>query len=207
MSLLHQDAPEEQDTAARGEEFTKGSGHLVLASIIAAVVVTIIIAIYVISGEKPPPITGEAEQVWVYPMHTVTSGFDANGDPMPKEDFDQVLVLARLKLHNQSQIPLFLLDILTNASFGDGIHSSYVASTAQYNELFLAHRELAAYHGNALSPQMTIDAGQTVEGDIVSAFRMTREQWATHKDLNFTVTVRYQPNLVLTPHVPVTEVP
>ena len=113
-----------------------------------------------------------------------------------------------LKLHNQyRRFRYFFSDILTNASFGDGIHSSYVASTAQYNELFLAHRELAAYHGNALSPQMTIDAGQTVEGDIVSAFRMTREQWATHKDLNFTVTVRYQPNLVLTPHVPVTEVP
>ena len=35
MSLLHQESPEEIDDAALGEEYTKGSSHVVMASIIA----------------------------------------------------------------------------------------------------------------------------------------------------------------------------
>lgn len=204
MSLLHQ---EQLDDAARGEEFTKGTTHILIASVLAAIVVTIIIVVYVITGQKPPAMTGEVEQVWVHPMHTVTSGYDASGAPIPQESFDQVLVIARIKLHNQSHIPLFLLNIMTNATLGDGIHSSYAATTTQFDELFMMHPELAALHGPALSPQATIEAGADAEGTIVSAYRMTAQDWAAHQNLNFSVGIRYQPNLVLTPKVPETLVP
>jgi hypothetical protein len=204
MSLLHQ---EELDDAARGEELTKGTSHVLIAAVIAAIVVTIIIAVYVIAGQKPPAITGEIEQVWVHPMHTVTSGFDASGAPIPQETLDQVLVITRIKLHNQSQIPLFVLNILTNATLSDGIHSSYAATSTQYEELFMMHPELAALHGPALSPQTTIEPGGDAEGNIVSAYRMTKQEWDAHTNLNYSVTVRYQPNLVLTPKVPETLVP
>ena len=40
MSLLHQESGEEIDDAARGESFTKGSSHLVTASLIAALLVS-----------------------------------------------------------------------------------------------------------------------------------------------------------------------
>ena len=45
MSLLHQDSPEEIDDAARGEEFTKGTSHVVWASALATVLVTVAIAL------------------------------------------------------------------------------------------------------------------------------------------------------------------
>ena len=67
MSLLHQDSPEEIDDAALGEELTKGTSHVVVATVIAAVVVTIAIAIYVLAGQKPPAATGEIVQVWAHP--------------------------------------------------------------------------------------------------------------------------------------------
>lgn len=207
MSLLHQESTEELDDAARGEELTKGTSHVVVAAIVATIVVTIIIAVYVITGQKPPPMTGDVEQVWVHPMHTETSGYDASGAPMPKESLDQVMVFARIKLHNQSQMPLFVLNMMTDATMDDGIHSSYAATASQYEELFMVHPELVALHGQPISPQMTIEPGQTVEGDIVSAYRMTKEQWDAHKKLDFTVSIRYQPNLVLTPKVPITLVP
>ena len=44
MSLLHQESPEEIDDAALGEEYTKGSSHVILAAIIAAVIVSAAIA-------------------------------------------------------------------------------------------------------------------------------------------------------------------
>jgi len=47
---------------------------------------------------------------------------------------------------------------------------------------------------------MTLAPGQTVEGTIVSAFRMSKPQWDAGKDLSFTFAFEYQPSLVLAPH-------
>jgi hypothetical protein len=204
MSLLQQGSPV-LDDAARGEELTKGSSHLITASIVATVLVSIAIAVYVLAGQKPPASAGEIEQVWAHPLHTETSGLDASGAPMPKESFDQVLVFARVKLKNQSNEPLFLYQILTNATLDDGIHSSYAATPSSYERVFLAYPELAALHGNGLSQEATLDPGQTIEGTFVSSFKLTKAQWDARKDLNFTFAFKYQPSLVLTPHSPITE--
>jgi hypothetical protein len=200
MSLLHQDASEEIDDAARGEEFTKGSSHVVWAGLAAALLVTVAVAAYVIAGQKPPMASGEIEQVWVHPQHTETSGFDANGAPMPVESFDQIYVFSLVKLHNQSTQPLFLHNIMANIRLADGIHSSYAATAGDYDRVFLAYPSMPVPHGKGLPLEMTIDPGQTVEGTIVSAFRMGKQQWDTGKDLNFTFAFQYQPSLVLAPH-------
>ena len=49
MSLLHQ---EELDDAARGEELTRGTSHVVIAAIIAGLVMCIAIGIYAIAGQN-----------------------------------------------------------------------------------------------------------------------------------------------------------
>ena len=206
MSLLHQDTPEEIDDAARGEEFTKGTSHVAWASVVAAILVTVAIALYMWIGQKPPAASGEIVQVWAHPRHMETSGFDANGAPMAKDVFDEVLVFAHVRLHNQSKQPLFLHQILTNATLSDGgIHSSYAATAGDYDRIFIAYPELAASRGKPLSLDTTLDPGQTQEGEIVSAFRLTKQQWDARKDLNFTFGFQYQPNLVLAPHSAVTE--
>jgi len=205
MSLLHQDSPEETDDAARGEELTKGSSHVVIAGIIAAVVVTIVIALYVLAGQKPPAATGEIVQVWGHPRHTITSGFDAAGAAMAQKSFDHVLVFTQVKLHNQSDKPLFLHQILTNATLADGPHTSYAATLTDYDRVFIAYPELASLHSKGLSPETTINPGQTVEGTFVSSFRITKEQWDARKDLSFTFAFQYLPSLTLTPHSAVTE--
>lgn len=206
MSLLHQDSAEELDDAAKGEELTRGTSHRVIATVVAAIVVTILIALYVIAGQKPPMATGEVVAVWVHPLHVQSSGFDANGMPMAKENFDQVLVFAQVRLHNQSKMPLYLTNILTNAALADGIHSSYAATAGDFNRVFVAYPGIPVPHGTALSPfDEQINPGQTVEGMFVCAFRLTKEQWDARKSLDFTFSFRYQPNLKLTPHVPITE--
>ena len=205
MSLLHQETPEDIDDAALGEEYTKGSSHVILAGIVAAVVVSAAIAIYVLSGQKPPMATGEIEQMWAHPQHTESSGFDANGEAMAKESFDQVFVFALVKLHNQSDQPLYLRNAMINTKPSDGIHSSYAASAADYDRVYLAYPSMPVPHGKALSLKTTIDPGQTVEGTIVSAFRMSRAQWDAGKDLNVTFSFSYQPSLVLAPKTAVIE--
>src|SRR5580698_3690084 len=113
MSLLQQDTTV-LDDAAKGEEFTKGTTHLFKAAIISTIALSIAAFVYVYSNEKPPVATGEILNVWAHPLHTETSGFDSNGAPMAKESFDQVFVFTQVRLHNQSNGPLFLINVLTD---------------------------------------------------------------------------------------------
>jgi len=171
-----------------------------LTSVIAAILVTIGIAVYVITGQKPPAATGDIIQVWAHAQHTQSSGFDANGAPMPQDSFDQVLVFTHVTLHNQSTQPLFLLNAMTNATLDDGIHSSYAATAVDYDRIFLAYPDIPVQHGKALALDSAIPPGQSIEGTIVSSFRLTKQQWDARKDLNFSFNFRYQPTLKLTPH-------
>jgi hypothetical protein len=205
MSLLHQDSPEEIDDAALGESFTKGTSHVVWASVVAAIIVSVAITLFVLSVEKPPASVGEVLDVWAHPMHVETSGLDANGAPMPKQSFDQVLIFAHVRLHNQSKDPLFLHEVLTNLALGDGIRSSYAASASDFDRTFLVYPGLKIAHGKALPTDATLDPGQTLEGEIVCSFRISKEQWESRKNLNFTFAFRYQPQLVLTPQAAVIE--
>jgi hypothetical protein len=205
MSLLHQDTPEEIDDAARGEELTKGSSHLAWTALAAFVLVSIAIAVYFIAGQKPPPLTGDIVAVWAHPQHTETSGLDANGAPMPKDSFDQVLVFTEVRLHNQSNLPLYLITVMTNATLDDGIHTSYAGSKSDYDRVFLAYPDMPVPHGPALPLNLTMNPGQTVDGTFVSSFRLTKQQWDARKNLNFTFALRYQPNLVLASHTAVIE--
>jgi hypothetical protein len=198
MSLLQQNSPDVDD-AARGEEYTKGTSHVIWATVVATVLVTIAIVIYVLAGEKPPAVVGQVEQVWVHPVHTVTAGFDASGAAIPTESYDQVLVFTRVSLHNQSDKPLFMHQIMTNAKFDDGIHTSYAATSADYDRIFQAYPELASVHGQGLSQATTINPGETKDGNFVSAFKMNKQQWDERKDLNFTFAFQYQPALTLAP--------
>jgi hypothetical protein len=58
-------------------------------------------------------------------------------------------------------------------------------------------------HGPGLSLMATINPGQTVEGTIVSAFHLTKQQWDARKNLSFTFAFQYKPNLTLTPKIAV----
>jgi hypothetical protein len=203
MSLLQQDSTPELDDAAKGEELTKGTSHVVWATLAATVVVSIAIAIYVIAGQKPPIAKGEILGVWAHPQHTVTSGFDASGAPVEQDTVDQMFVFTRIRLSNQSDHPIFLQNVLTNVTLDDGVHSSYAANKGDYDRLFVAYPDITVPHGPSISPLNTeIDPGQTVEGEIVSSFRtMTKQQWDARKKLDYTLSFRYQPNLTLTPQV------
>jgi hypothetical protein len=162
----------------------------------ATVVVSIAIGTYVFMEQKPPIATGEIVAVWAHPQHTETSGLDASGAPMPKEEVDQVMVFTQVKLTNHTDHPLYLANVLTNATLADGIHSSYAANTGDYERIFIAYPNIPVPHNAPLSPlDTTINPGQTVEGTFVSAFKMTKQDWDARKKLDYTFSFRYQPSL------------
>jgi hypothetical protein len=157
MSLLQQNS-QEQDDAARGEELTKGSSNVLLASVIAALLVTIAIFLYVKLGEKPMPATGDVTNLNAHLMHRETPGLDANGAPMAQDKFDQILVFAHARLHNRSKQPLFLHEIMSNVTLNDGEHVSYAAPASDYERLFKVYPELAALHATPLPIDLTSPA-------------------------------------------------
>jgi hypothetical protein len=207
MSLLDQESAGKIDGAAPGEEYTKGSSHLIWASLIAALVVSAAIVAYVLLGEKPPVATGEIVQVWACPQHVETSGFDANGASMDKESFNRVLLFAHVKLHNRSDNPIFLEDILANTKLGDGTLSVSAGSPAQFEEVFVAYPKLAALHSGVLAPRTVIAPGQSLDGTAFWTIRRSKQEWETRQGLDFTFKFQYQPSLRLTPGTAVTTVP
>ena len=204
MSLLQQNS-NQLDDAAQGEDFTKGSSHTVLAGLVAAVLVSIAVFFYARLGEKPPVASGEVTNVVSHLMHRETSGLDASGAPMPKDVFDQVLVFSHVRLRNDTRGPLFLHQVMANATLPDGIHTSYAATPVDYERIFQAYPELAPLHGHPIPMETTIEAGQSLEGDFVSALRLSKAEWDSRKDLNFTFGFRYQPVFTLKATGPVTD--
>lgn len=200
MSLLQQ---ESRDTA--GESYTRGTSHVIIATVIAVVLVSAAITIYVIAGEKPPAATGDVIDVWAHPMHTETSGFDANGAAIPKEEIDQVLLFTHVRLHNQSKQPIFLHQVIANATLPDGIHSSYAAMPTDYERIFKAYPQLQQWYAPPISPDLTIKPGETKEGTFACSFRMTKADWDSRKKLDYTFNFQYLPGLVLDSKGPITE--
>jgi hypothetical protein len=192
MSLLQQ---ESQGTA--GESYTKGTSHVIIATVIAVVLVSAAITVYVIAGEKPPAPTGEVLDVWAHPMHTETSGWDANGAAIPKEEIDQVLLFTHVRLHNQGKQPIFLHQVLANLTLPDGIHSSYAATPTDYERVFKGYSQLQQWHAPAISPDLTLQPGETKEGSFVCSYRMTKADWETRKALGYTFNFQYLPALTL----------
>jgi hypothetical protein len=207
MSLLRQDvqpdSPDQLDDAARGESFTRGTSPIVLASIVAAIVVTIAIAAYIIAGQTPPAATGQVLDVWAHPMNVTTPAFDASGAPIPQDSSDQVLVFTHVRLHNQSTNPLFLAHVMANATLADGVHSSYAAPASDYDRIFLAYPDLARWRATPLNTEATIQPGQTIEGTFVTSFKMSKADWDARKGLDFTLGFQYQPPMTLSPAAPI----
>ena len=196
MSLLQQNDAE-LDDAARGDDLARGTSHIVWAAILAAIVVSIAVVAYALVTRETPAAAGQVTRAAVRFVHRENSGLDAAGSPMPKDPFDQALVFSHIQLRNQGKNPMFVRQIMTNITLEDGIHTSYAAVPHDYERLFQASPELAALHGTPLPMEATIPPGQSLEGDLVAAFRLTPEQWNARKGLSYQVSLQYQPDLML----------
>ena len=207
MSLLQiqNDPVHEHDASSEGEDLAKGSSYLLWTTLAAFVVVSIGITLFLMANHKPPVAAGEVTQAWAHGVHTLSTPMDANGVQAPTEQFDQVLVFANIRVRNQSDQPIVLKDMLTNATFDDGVHSSYAAGAVDFDRIFIAYPNLKGLHGKPLIRETSVQPGQVLDGMMISSFHVTQQQWAARKDLNFTIQFKFHPDLVLTPKGPILE--
>lgn len=205
MSLLQTNLLDPTDQVAKGEDLTKGSSSLLLAAAAAIVLVSVAIGLFFLTHREHKLANGEVTEIWAHPVHGLTPAFDANGDAIQQQSFDQVLVFSHVRLKNVSDKPLYLTRILVNATLDDGVHTSYAAPKSDYERVFLAYPALAAFKRQGLPLDSTIEPGQTIEGDFAASFKLNKMEWDARKDLNFAFQFRYQPDLVLAPQAMISE--
>ena len=183
-------------TGAKKVDSTKRTLLIVLAAIVIVVVVT---GLYVYTGQKPPAATGEIVNLEIFPVHSqLRVGAGAQGIQGGMETYDQLLVLARIKIHNQAKIPLFVRDVSANLDLnnGDSQHST-AASRSDFQNVFTAYPQLASFKGEPLPWDLTLNPGQTVEGLAVFHYPITKDQWDARRSFHGVISFQYQQDLLL----------
>ena len=156
MSLLQlKDEPSvRKDASSTGEDYAKGSSHILVTTIIAFVVITVSIVGFLLADRKPPVAEGEVTQVWIHPpVHTLNVAHDASGAASQAAQFDQVLVFGHLRVRNESKERIIVKNLYTNATLEDGVHSSAAALPIDYDRVFIAYPELASLKSNTAGPR------------------------------------------------------
>ena len=167
--------------------------------VIAAVAISIAIGLYVWIGEKPPVASGDILTMNLYPVHTLINnggGGSDNGMAGTAEYYDQLLILAKIKIRNQTNIPLFMQDISAAIKMPDGSEQVNVtASDKDMDRVFQAYPTLGYLRAASIPRDTTLTPGQSVQGLAIFNFPITKEQWDTLQTAKVVVSLMHQKNL------------
>lgn len=166
---------------------------------IAAVVLLAVAAIYFYVIQRPPDSTGQLLQVNYYPVHsTVNGGSGETGMQGGVENYDQLIVLAKVQVRNQTDIPLFLQDISATVTLADGSQQSSVgAGNIDFARVFQAFPSLDSLRSQPFDRSATIQPGQSTEGLAIFSFPLSRQQWDSRREGDVVVSFVHQKNLLL----------
>jgi hypothetical protein len=166
--------------------------------LIATIVVSIALGLYVYLGEKPPVASGEVLTSNVYPVHSTINNGAGGSDGMAgsSESYDQVIVLTKIKIRNQTNIPLFVQDVGSAIKLPDGSEQTNVAASDQdMNRVFQAYPSLSYLRADPIHRDITLSPGQTAEGLAIFNYPISKEQWDTLQTAKVVVQFMHQKNL------------
>jgi hypothetical protein len=166
--------------------------------VIATIAVSIAIGLYVWLGERPPVARGDILTMNLYPVHTLINngGGSDTGMPGTAEYYDQLLILAKVKVTNQTDIPLFMQDISAAIKLPDGSEQVNVtASDKDIDRVFQAYPSLAYLRAASIPRDTTLNPGQSVQGLTIFNFPINREQWDSLQTAKVVVSFMHQKNL------------
>jgi hypothetical protein len=167
---------------------------------IAAVVVSIALALYVYLGQKPPVASGEVLASTVYPVHATINNSPGGNDGMAgsTESIDQVIILTKIRIRNQTDIPLFMLDIGSAIKLPDGSEQTNVAASDQdMKRVFEAYPSLSYLRADPIHRDITLSPGQAAEGLAIFNYPITKDQWDKLQTAKVVVQFMHQKNLEL----------
>jgi hypothetical protein len=168
--------------------------------VIAAVVMSIAIGLYVYLGQRPPVASGEVLAATVWPVHSMTNngGSKDTGMAGAAEYSDQVIILTKIRARNQTDIPLFMTDIGMTIKLPDGTEqTNTAASDKDMDRVFQAYPPLTYLRAPPMQRDLTLNPGQYAEGLAIFNFSITKEQWDQLQTKKVVVQFMHQKNLEL----------
>jgi hypothetical protein len=176
-----------------------GGGHPVLRIAAAAFFVMLCLAAYVHFEEKPPVVAGDVLHLSAYPVHRVShAAIFATQSIAPAENtFDEILVVADIRLRNQSDGPIFFADASASLKLPSEEQRSNAASAVDFNRVFLAYPQLTSMKRQPLLRDTTLPAGATLDGQLVFHYPIAKALWEQRKSLDITLSFTHQKDLVL----------
>jgi hypothetical protein len=152
----------------------------------------------------PPVHAGQVLSIDVYPIHRELSTGPMNGSRTDglqgqPDIYDQLIVLANVRVKNQTDIPLFLHDMSGVVHLRDGNEEPGLAASARdFNNVFIAYPDLKPLRKDPLRRDLTLAPGQQVEGQVMYNFPISKAQWDSRSDVEMSFSFLHQRPLVLT---------
>jgi hypothetical protein len=184
-----------------GESSWSWLGGIALRVLLGAVLSAAIVGLYIWLADKPPVITGEVDPVTTFFIHRELSPEQAAaGTAGVHEPFDQVLVLANVRIHNQSKIPVFTHDMWAMVGLPDMDRRGLAAGESDFSRVFVAYPQMASVKRQPLLRGVTIPPHSSAEGQLIFNFPLTQDQWNARRSLDVTVAFQHQKDLTI--HAP-----
>jgi hypothetical protein len=168
-------------------------GRLALRVVIALVISSLVVFIWVRFGRKTPVATGDIARIAIYPVQAKITGGAAGtpGQQGQDEIINQLLVFAHVRLHNPNTAPITIEDDWAIVTLPDGdTRRSLGASFTDFQKVFLAYPQLAPMRMDPLRRDIEIAPGQSVDGLLVFSYPLSRDQWNTRKSMQVTISFK-----------------
>jgi len=177
-----------------------GTGFHPLLVVLAAIVIVVgIIGAYLWATWTGPVHTGQVVSVSAYPIHReLSTGAGLGGLQGQPNVYDEVIVLADVKIRSTTKLPLFLQDYWGNVTLPSGdVEQSLAASGEDYRKVFIAYPVLEAQRKTPMPRGVTMTPGQEIEGQLIFHFPITQKDWEARKQFDIVVGFINQKSLVL----------
>ena len=166
-------------------------GRLALRVLIALIISSLVVLIWVRFGRKTPIATGDIARVAIYPVQAKITGGAAGTPGMQGQDeiINQLLVFAHVRLNNPNNAPITVVDDWAVVTMPDGTtQRSIGASGVDFDKVFQAYPQLAPLRMDPLRRDAQIQPGQSLDGLVVFSYPLSREEWEKRKSMQVTIT-------------------
>jgi hypothetical protein len=178
----------------------EGPGNHPLITVLAATIIVIAcIGGYVWYFNTGPVHAGQVVSVSAYPIHReLSTGAGLGGVKGQPDVYDEVIVIADVKIKSTTKLPLFLHDMWAEVTLPNGeIEQCLAASGEDYKKVFVAYPALAPQMKTPVPRDITMTPGQEVEGQMIFHFPISGKDWDGRKQFDVVVGFLHQKNLVL----------
>jgi hypothetical protein len=173
--------------------------HPLLVVVAAIVIVVGVIGTYVWVTYTGPVHSGQVVSVSAYPIHReLSTGSGLGGLQGGPNVYDEVIVIADVKVKSTTKLPLFLHDMWGEVTLPSGdVLQSLAASGEDYKKVFVAYPALEAQKKTPMPRGITMKPGQEVEGQLIFHYPITQKDWEGRKQFDVVIGFINQKNLVL----------